>query len=100
MPPDEPGRRPSDIGRGSDDVGDHVRFEHMLAAARDAVRFAAGRSRPDLDTDALLRRALVNCVQEIGEAAARMTSAGRARAAEPALGPDRRYAPHPRARIL
>jgi uncharacterized protein with HEPN domain len=78
MPPDEPPGRPSEVGR--DDVGDHVRFEHMLAAARDAVRFAAGRSRPDLDTDALLRRGLLNCVQEIGEAPARMSTAGRARA--------------------
>src|SRR5205085_3698862 len=76
---DEP--RASAIGRG-DDVGDRVRFEHMLFAARDAVRFAAGRSRPDLDADALLRRGLLNCVQEIGEAAARMSAAGRDRAAD------------------
>jgi uncharacterized protein with HEPN domain len=54
----------------------------MLAAARDAVRFTTGRSRSDLDQDALLRRALINCVQEIGESAARMTPAGRARAAD------------------
>lgn len=53
----------------------------MLAAARDAVAFAAGRSRADLDNDALLRRGLLNCVQEIGEAAARMTDTGRRRAA-------------------
>src|SRR5688572_540281 len=79
-PPEPP--RPSETGRGRDDVGDRVRFEHMLAAARDAVTFAAGRSRADLDGDPLLRRALVNCVQEIGEAAARMTGAGRARAAD------------------
>ena len=86
MPPDEPDRRPSDIGRGSDKVGDRVRFGHILAAARDALTFAAGRSRADLDRDALLRRALINCVQEIGEAAARMTGAGRARAADSPWG--------------
>jgi len=47
MPPDEPRRRPSDLGRGSDKVGDRVRFEHILAAARDAVAFATGRARAD-----------------------------------------------------
>ena len=82
MPPDEPPRRPSDVGRGSDDIGDRVRLEHMLAAARDAVQFVTGRGRADLDQDALLRRALINCVQEIGEAASRMTAAGRARATD------------------
>ena len=81
MPPDEPPRRPSDIGRASDEIGDRVRFERMLSAARDAVRFAIARSRVDLDHDALLRRGLINCVQEIGEAASRMTPAGRALAA-------------------
>lgn len=81
MPPDSPGRA-GDIGGGRDDVGDRVRFEHMPAAARDALSFAAGRSRADLDSNALLRRGLLNCVQEIGEAAARMTVAGRERAAD------------------
>lgn len=81
MPP-EPPRRASEIGRGRDDVGDRVRFEHIREAARDAITFAAGRSRADLDTDALLRRGLLSCIQEIGEAAARMTAAGRARAAD------------------
>ena len=80
MPPEDSAPRPSQIGR--DDVGDRVRYEHILAAARDAARFAAGRSRADLDADALLRRGLLNCVQEIGEAAARMTPAGRARTTE------------------
>ncbi len=37
----------------------------------------AGRSRPDLDADMLLRRATVHAIQEIGEAAARMSEAGR-----------------------
>lgn len=85
--PDEPpaaspppgGSRPSDLGR--DAIGDRIRIEHMLAAARDAAAFAAGRSRVDLDHDALLRRALIHCVQEIGEAASRMSPIGRARAA-------------------
>jgi len=51
----------------------------MLLAARDAVAFVAGRTRPDLDSDRMLRRAVVHCVQEIGEAASRMSEEGRAR---------------------
>lgn len=64
-------------------TGDRDRFEHMLEAARDAIAFVQGRKREDLDHDALLRRGVVNCVQVIGEAAARTTDAGRSRA--PAL---------------
>lgn len=51
----------------------------MLAAGRAALSFVTGRSRPDLDADDMLRRALINAVQEIGEAAARVTDAGRGR---------------------
>jgi len=63
-----------------DPAGDRDRFEHMLGAAQDAIAFAQGRTRADLDRDALLRRGLVNCVQVIGEAAARTTDADRRRA--------------------
>ncbi|MBX9736963.1 MAG: DUF86 domain-containing protein [Phycisphaerales bacterium] len=59
---------------------DRIRFEHMLEAARDARRFMQGRSRPDLDADSMLLRAVTNAIQEIGEAAARISDAGRARA--------------------
>jgi uncharacterized protein with HEPN domain len=59
---------------------DRSRFEHMLEAARDAVRFATGRSRADLDSDAMFRRAALNAIGEVGEAAARTTDAGRSRA--------------------
>lgn len=52
----------------------------MLAAGQAIVRFGSGRKREDLETDEMLRRALVNAVQEIGEAASRITDAGRARA--------------------
>lgn len=57
----------------------------MLVAARDAIAFVVGssdhraRTRADLDTDAMFRRALINAIQEIGEAAARVTDEGRAR---------------------
>jgi uncharacterized protein with HEPN domain len=52
----------------------------MLDAARQAAAFVAGRARDDLDTDHMLRRALKDCVQEIGEAASRVSDEGRARA--------------------
>ena len=67
MPPDDgPAAGPDD----------RARFEHMLDAARDGASFVRGRARSDLDTDRMLRRALVNAIQEIGEAAARTTPAG------------------------
>lgn len=65
--------------KSSDHLTDRERADHMLLAARDARNFAAGRTRHDLDTDRMLLRALVHCVQEIGEAAARMSEEGRAR---------------------
>jgi len=58
---------------------DRERVEHMLLAASDALMFVKGRTRVELNTDSMLRRALVNCVQEIGEAAARVSDEGRAR---------------------
>ena len=67
--------------RGKDSqLTDRERVEHMLLAASDALAFINGRTRTDLNTDPMLRRALVNCVQEIGEAAAKVSDEGRARA--------------------
>jgi uncharacterized protein with HEPN domain len=71
MPPPEPDEAV---------VADRIRAQHMLEAAEHALGFAQGRERRDLDVDAMLRRALLNAVSEIGEAASRMTEAGRARA--------------------
>ena len=51
----------------------------MLDAARHVKQFIFGRTRRDLDTDAMLVRALMNALQEIGEAAARMSVEGRIR---------------------
>lgn len=65
--------RPDDAARDLD------RLEHMLAAARSASRFVRGRTRADLESDEMLRRALVNALQEIGEAASRVSEAGRER---------------------
>jgi uncharacterized protein with HEPN domain len=59
-------------------IGDRIRYEHVRDAARDIVLMTAGRSRTDLATDMLLRRALIHAIREIGEAAARMSEAGRA----------------------
>jgi uncharacterized protein with HEPN domain len=55
-------------------------MQHMLDAAVHAQQFVIGRSRGDLDADAMLVRALMNALQEIGEAAARTSEAGRSRA--------------------
>jgi uncharacterized protein with HEPN domain len=48
---------------------DTVRLRHMLDAAREALAFAHGRSRTDLDRDRMLVLALVKSIEIIGEAA-------------------------------
>ena len=52
---------------------DRVRLRHMRDAARDAVSFAEGRAREDLDRDRQFAMALVKCVEIVGEAANRMS---------------------------
>ena len=49
------------------------RLYHMLEAAREAVGYAQGRRREDLDTDRPLTHSLVRCLEIIGEAAARIS---------------------------
>jgi uncharacterized protein with HEPN domain len=51
----------------------------MLEAAEDAMRFVEGRTRDDLDQDRMLLRAVHQCIEVIGEAAARTSPEGRAR---------------------
>ena len=46
----------------------------MIEAAEAAARFAAGRDRADLDSDEMLRFAIVRAVEVIGEAASRVTA--------------------------
>ena len=58
---------------------DRERLGHMLEAAIDVRFFVSTRKRADLDRDAMFRRALVNALQDIGEAAARVSDQGRAR---------------------
>jgi uncharacterized protein with HEPN domain len=50
----------------------------MVDAARQALDFSVGRDRASLDTDAMYRRAVINCIQEIGEAAVRVSPEARA----------------------
>jgi uncharacterized protein with HEPN domain len=52
---------------------DRVRLLHMLDAAREAVGFAAGRTRSDLDSDRMLNLSLVPLIEIVGEAAARVS---------------------------
>jgi uncharacterized protein with HEPN domain len=52
---------------------DVIRLRHMLDAAREALSFAAGRKREDLDTDRGLSLILVREVEVIGEAASRVS---------------------------
>ena len=56
---------------------DGVRLRHMLDAAREAVSFARGRVRSDLDIDRQLALALLKDIEIVGEAAAQTTEATR-----------------------
>jgi uncharacterized protein with HEPN domain len=62
---------------------DAVRIGHMVDAAREAIGYAAGSSRTSLETNPLLVRALVKCIEVVGEAASRVTP--ETRAAMPAV---------------
>jgi len=59
--------------------GDRDRFQHMLEAVEDALHFVQGRKREDLDNDRLLLRGLIQSIQVIGEAAARVAETNRQR---------------------
>ena len=52
---------------------DLVRLRHMLDAAREAVKFIAGKTAEDLKSDRVLSLALVKCIEIIGEAATKVT---------------------------
>ncbi len=55
------------------DSADEVRLRHMLDAAREALSFVQGRSRPDLDDNRMPVLSLVKEVEIIGEAAYRIS---------------------------
>jgi uncharacterized protein with HEPN domain len=44
----------------------------MLDAAREAMGYAQGHSRGDLESNTMLARALVNCLAVVGEIAPRL----------------------------
>lgn len=60
-------------------VDDMTRMRHMRDAARDALSFARGRARSELDDDRILVHALVRCLEIIGDAAGRVTAERRER---------------------
>lgn len=58
----------------SHDARDAVRLRHMLDATLEAMSFASGRTRADLDHDRMVTLALVKCIEIIGEAASHVTA--------------------------
>ena len=48
---------------------DRIRLQHMLEAAEEALTFARGRSRQDLDSDRQFTLSVVKCLEIVGEAA-------------------------------
>jgi uncharacterized protein with HEPN domain len=56
---------------------DSMRLRHMLDHAREAVHFASGKTRADLDQDRLLALALTRLLEIIGEASARVAQTTR-----------------------
>ena len=54
---------------------DDIRLRHMLDSAEEAVGFAVGKSRDDLDDDRKLLLALIKSIEIIGEAASQVSEA-------------------------
>jgi uncharacterized protein with HEPN domain len=52
---------------------DLIRVHHMLAAAKQAMEFAAGKTRMDLEKDRLHMLAIIKSIEIIGEAASKVT---------------------------
>ena len=52
---------------------DLIRLRHMLAAAKEALEFAAGKTRMDLEKDRLHMLAIIKSIEIIGEAASKVT---------------------------
>ena len=59
-------------------VAIHCAYLINLASAKEAVRFAAGSSRQDLDEDRKLLLAIIKSIEIIGEAAAKVSEARKA----------------------
>ena len=52
---------------------DNIRLRHMLDSALEAVKFADGKSREDLDNDRKLVLAIMKSIEIIGEAASKVS---------------------------
>jgi uncharacterized protein with HEPN domain len=52
---------------------DLIRLQHMLEAGNDALQFAFGRGRTDLERDRMLALALIKALEIIGEAASKVS---------------------------
>ena len=63
----------------STDQADLARLGHMRDAAAEALRFAEGKSRADLDQSRMLILAVLKDLEIIGEAASRVNPATRRR---------------------
>ncbi|MBM3190323.1 MAG: DUF86 domain-containing protein [Chloroflexi bacterium] len=61
---------------------DAVRLRHMRDAAKEAIAFAEGRTRGNLDADRMLTLALVKAIEILGEAAFQVSSSTRDRLRE------------------
>ncbi len=70
---------------------DDVRLRHMLEAAREAISFAQGRSRTDLEDNRMLFQALVRNLEVIGEAASQISRELRDTRFRPPLGGRNRH---------
>ena len=57
---------------------DTIRLRHMLDAACQAIQFAQGKTRTDLDGDLKLTLSLVKLLEIVGEAAGQVTGRGQA----------------------
>lgn len=56
---------------------DRARLAHMTAAVEEALRFAHGKRRADLDRDRKLALAIIKDIEIAGEAASRLSAAFR-----------------------
>lgn len=52
---------------------DNTRIRHMLDAAKEALQFAVGKTRKELETDRMLVHSLVRVIEIIGEAASKVS---------------------------
>lgn len=79
---------------------DAIRLRHMLDAAQEAMTFAQGRARSDLDANRQLALSLVKEVEIIGEAAYQLSQETRESLPGDTLGRHHWYAPPAGARLL